>query len=299
MSESRRAMAVRPTWAIAIFVVLAVALFAAGWFGGSRATSRRAPSAAASAPTPTTEAGAKTQPTQSSAEMEYFRKRYGPDHYTEREEEWLIRDYFQDKREGVFVDVGAHHFRSMSKTYYLESRLGWSGIAIEPQREFEADYAKHRPRTAFFPFFVSNVSNATARLHLIKRMAAVASADPDFVKRFGTPDEVREVPTVTLTDLLDSQRIRKIDFMNMDIELHEPRALEGFDIKRFKPSLVCIEALLPVRQAILDYFARNGYVLVGKYVWVDTENLYFEPLRGSGGSKGAGGAGGSEVPGVQ
>jgi hypothetical protein len=35
-----------------------------------------------------------------------------------------------------------------------------------------------------------------------------------------------------------------------------------------------------VRQQILDYFARNGYVVVGKYVWVDLENLYFAPLSG-------------------
>jgi hypothetical protein len=54
--------------------------------------------------------------------------------------------------------------------------------------------------------------------------------------------------------------------------------LRGFDIKRFKPSLVCIEGLSPVRQQILDYFARNGYALVGKYMWVDLENLYFAPL---------------------
>jgi FkbM family methyltransferase len=296
MSESRRAIVVRPTvTTIALVVVLGASLLAAGWFAGSRAASARAESNAAARPAPSAAppvpvAAGDTPPPQSASEMEYFRKRYGPDHHTEREEEWMIRDYFQDKRGGVFVDVGANHFRSMSKTYYLESTLGWSGIAIEPQREFAADYAKHRPRTKFFPFFVSNVSNATARLHMIKSISAVASSDAEFVKRFGTPDEVREVPTVTLTDLLDAQRIRKIDFMNMDIELHEPRALEGFDIKRFKPSLVCIEGLLPVRQAILDYFARNGYVLVGKYVWVDTENLYFQPL---GGSRGAGGAGGS------
>jgi hypothetical protein len=63
----------------------------------------------------------------------------------------------------------------------------------------------------------------------------------------------------------------------MDIELHEPQALKGFDIDRFKPSLVCIEALLPVRQQILDYFAEHGYVVVGKYVWMDLENLYFVP----------------------
>jgi hypothetical protein len=79
--------------------------------------------------------------------------------------------------------------------------------------------------------------------------------------------------------MLVAEGITKIDFLSMDIEQHEPRALKGFDIARFKPSLVCIEALLPVRQQILDYFARHGYVVVGKYVWVDLENLYFAPLE--------------------
>jgi FkbM family methyltransferase len=216
-------------------------------------------------------------PVQSSYEMEYFRKKYGPEHQTEREEEWMIRDYFNDRRGGVFVDVGANHYRATSKTYYLETKLGWSGIAVEPQREFAADYARHRPRTKLLPFFVSDSSNETARLHIIRNMSPVASSDEAFVRRFGKPDEVREVPTITLTDLLAAERVERIDFLTMDIELHEPRALRGFDIERFKPSLVCIEALLPVRQQILNYFAGHGYVLVGKYVWVDLENLYFAP----------------------
>lgn len=218
-------------------------------------------------------------PVQSASELAYFKNTYGPDHFTEREEEWMIRDYFQDRRGGVFVDVGANHYRQTSKTYYLETQLGWSGIAIEPQKEFGADYATYRPRTKFFPFFVSDVSNDVARLFVITSSSTVASSDQEFVEQFGQPDEVRNVPTITLTDLLDAEGIRSIDFLSMDIELHEPQALKGFDIRRFKPSLVAIEGLLPVRQQILNYFARNGYVLVGKYVWVDRENLYFAPLE--------------------
>ena len=120
-----------------------------------------------------------------------------------------------------------------ARTYYLESKLGWSGLAIEPQREFATDYARHRPRTTFLPFFVSDVSNATAKLHLVHASSTVASANEAFVRQFtptGKVDEVREVPTITLTDLLDAQRITRIDFLNIDIELHEPKALEGFDI---------------------------------------------------------------------
>ena len=63
----------------------------------------------------------------------------------------------------------------------------------------------------------------------------------------------------------------------MDIELHEPQALKGFDIERFRPALVCIEGLLPVRQQILDYFAGHGYVLLGRYLRADLQNLYFAP----------------------
>ena len=216
---------------------------------------------------------------QSAGELDAFRLRYGPNHFSEREEEWMIRDFFQDRRGGVFVDVGANHYQASSKTFYLESQLGWSGLAVEPQTQFAADYAQHRPRTRFFPFFVSDVSNKTARLYVLKRSSLVASSDKAFVERFGTPDEVREVPTITLNDLLESERVPRIDFLSLDIELHEPAALNGFDIDKYTPSLVCVEALLPVRQKILNYFTKHGYAVVGKYVWADLENLYFAPVE--------------------
>jgi FkbM family methyltransferase len=91
----------------------------------------------------------------------------------------------------------------------------------------------------------------------------------------GTKLEVREVPTIRLDDLLTRTGIDHIDFLSMDIELAEPKALAGFDIDGFKPGLVCIEGHPSVREAILDYFQRHGYRLVGKYLRVDAENLYF------------------------
>jgi FkbM family methyltransferase len=215
---------------------------------------------------------------QSDRERAFFEDTYGPGRNSEREEEWLIRDFFQGRRDGVFLDVGANDYKFTSKTYYLETELGWRGVAIEPQQEFAADYAAHRPKTKFLSFFVSDASNETARLYTSQRTSLVASGDQKFVQQFGPEGVVREVPTITLNDLLQAEGITKIDFMSMDIELHEPQALRGFDIDRFRPSLVCIEGLLPVRQQILEYFTRHGYVLIGKYLWVDRENLYFTPV---------------------
>ena len=82
-----------------------------------------------------------------------------------------------------------------------------------------------------------------------------------------------------LNKLLEAERISAIDFLSMDIELAEPKALAGFDIERFRPTFVCIEAHVEVRQQILDYFARHHYVLVGRYLRADDHNLFFTPLQ--------------------
>jgi hypothetical protein len=175
------------------------------------------------------------------SEMERFRSRYGPAQNSQFGEEWIIRDFFNGERDGVFVDVGASH-----------------------------------PRTRCHALFVSDVSNDEAKVYFLENQTRVTSSNRGFTERYGAATELT-TPTVTLDDLLDMEGIAAIDFLSMDIELAEPGALAGFDIDRFRPRLVCIEAHAEVRQQILDYFARHQYVVVGKYLRADTQNLYFTP----------------------
>ena len=210
-------------------------------------------------------------------ELNALANRYGPSRNSFGPEEWILKDFFNGRRDGIFVDVGANHYQRASNTYYLETALGWSGIAIEPQVKFAAGYHKHRPRTTFVPVFISDVSKETATLYVTEKNDAVASGVREFTENWGevTPTSAT---TSTLDDVLDRLGIVSIDFLSMDIELAEPQALAGFSIKRFTPSLVAIEAHAPVRQQILNYFARNQYVLVGRYWRADALNFWFAPL---------------------
>jgi FkbM family methyltransferase len=211
-------------------------------------------------------------------ELAALQQRYGPGNNSEHGEEWVIRDFFRDKRGGFFVDVGANDYKTFSNTYYLDTVLGWSGIAVEPQTQFAGDYAKYRPRSRFRPFFVSDVSDAEAKLYVLKSNPLVTSADENFTRAFGSNVEQMTAKTITLNDLLTTERVTTFDFLNMDIELWEPKALAGFDIERFRPALVCIEAHPEVRQLLLDYFATHHYTVVGKYLRADDSNLYFAPI---------------------
>ncbi len=115
------------------------------------------------------------------------------------------------------------------------------------------------------PLFVSDVSNSRAVIFVPRNNDLIASSDKAFVEaEGGTGVVAHEANTTTLDDILVRSNIARIDFLSMDIELHEPAALRGFTIRKFAPRLVCIEAHPQVRQEILDYFAAHDYVVIGK-----------------------------------
>jgi FkbM family methyltransferase len=212
------------------------------------------------------------------AEYAWLQHAYGPHRNSELIEEWVIRDVFRDRRDGVFLDVGAAHYQEHNNTYFLETSLGWSGIAIDAIPSYAEGYRLRRPRTRFFSFFVSDRSDDVVELYELRKNNAASSGDRQFVQRYGEQPVARKVETITLDRLLDRVGVAHVDFVSVDIELAEPKAMAGFDIRRFAPTLVCVEAHPEVRQALLDYFTRNGYVVLGKYLRVDERNLYFAPL---------------------
>jgi FkbM family methyltransferase len=206
-------------------------------------------------------------------------QKYGPKLYSQYNEELIIRDFFQDKKDGFFVDVGANDYRVNSTTYYLEKNLGWHGIAIDALCSFEAGYLENRKNTRFFCFFVSDKSDINIDFYATqKKYQRRSSANPTWAKEYDLAKKTT-VHTITLNDLLTREGVGQFDFLSMDIELAEPTALAGFDIEKYHPALVCVELHKEVQQAILDYFAKHGYGIVDKYKAVDKVNSYFAPLR--------------------
>lgn len=206
------------------------------------------------------------------------RTQFGPDRFSEGPEEWLIRDFFGNQRDGVFVDIGAFEAVQWSNTYRLERDLGWRGLAVDVLEEFSAGYRQQRPRTRFVVAFVAGANDGMATIHINPSQKSVSSSTRDFTARFTQTMTTRDVPIRIMDSLLDEAGITTIDLLSMDIELGEPTALQHFSIARYRPRLVVVEAHGETRQAILDYFARADYVLVGKYLNADRQNLYFTPL---------------------
>ncbi len=153
--------------------------------------------------------------------------------YSLGKEELIIRDFFQDRRDGFFLDVGFVNYLVTDHSDTVE------------------------------PFYRGEKTD-------------ISSIHPENAKADVKFEEIR-VPTITLTKLLERNGVARIDFLSMDIESAEPLALAGFDIERFKPELVCIEAKPLNREKILAYFAAHHYQRIERYLEHDEVNYYFTP----------------------
>jgi FkbM family methyltransferase len=197
--------------------------------------------------------------------------------YSQFDEELVIRDFFQDRRNGFFLDIGAADPDVNNTTYYLEKHLGWRGIAVDAVVDYAVLWQMKRPRTPFYQFYVTDHSN-TVETFYKAGVRTLSSNQKDRMWGDAKLDQVEtQVPTITLTKLLDDHQVVDLDLLSMDIEESEPAALAGFDIERFRPELVCVEAVERIRPQLLAYFDAHGYERIERYAEHDLVNWYFAP----------------------
>ena len=201
--------------------------------------------------------------------------------YSQFDEEIVIRDFFQDRRGGVFLDVGCAFPKHNSTTFYLDKHLEWTGIGVDAVFEYAQHWAKDRPDSQFFNFLISDHSDTEDTFYRAA-WAEVSSARKKMVETPAGRDEPYDyteikVPTITINRLLDDNNVEKLDFMSMDIEGYQMIALAGFDIEKYQPELVGIEAYRPDQSKIHAWFEERGYKRIDRYLKHDQINWYYTP----------------------
>lgn len=196
--------------------------------------------------------------------------------YSLFDEELIIRDFFQDRKGGFFLDVGCAWPIDANNTYYLEHHLGWTGIGIDALDDYAPGWHEKRSNSKFFAYLVSDRSGGTGTFFKSPN-SGLSSTDRDLASGRGFGDDLKpkkvEIPEITLDDLLDREGVDRIDLLSLDIEGAEPQALAGFDIERFQPELVVVEGNDPV---VTKYFDQHGYKQIQRYIPFDPINRYFE-----------------------
>ena len=193
----------------------------------------------------------------------------------EGREQELVRAFFEGAQSGFFVEVGANRPRQESQTWHLE-QLGWSGILIEPQPDLAEELRRDRSAKVV-AVACSSPANA-GRLMRLHVAGALSSLDRDRMAPGAQPERIIEVPIRTLDDILvAAEAPAQFDFLSIDVEGHELEVLSGFDLRRWRPSLILLEDHV----GSLDkhrFLKSAGYRLIRRF----ENNGWYVPRRRAG-----------------
>ncbi|MFC7552898.1 FkbM family methyltransferase [Pseudoroseomonas wenyumeiae] len=177
---------------------------------------------------------------------------------------------------GFYIDVGACDPSDLSVTRLFYDR-GWSGINIEPAKEFYDRCMAERPRDLNLNVAVAAHAGIMRFMNIpgtglsttLENVAAKASER-------GWGVETRTVPALTLADICESTKVDEIHFLKIDVEGGERAVLEGADFQRFRPWVMVIEATQPLSTERNDHLWRDLVLNAGyEQAFFDGVNLYF------------------------
>lgn len=159
--------------------------------------------------------------------------------YSQNGEDILLSQHiYRNKKNGFYVDVGAHHPRRFSNTHLLYKQ-GWSGINIDPVSSMEKIF-KERVRDVNINFGISD-QNGIEKYHVFSE-GALNTCDEKIAEKCLRKIEVKEIQVFTLRDILEKYALgKKIDLLSVDAEGGELKILNSNDWIKYSPEIIAIE----------------------------------------------------------
>ena len=166
--------------------------------------------------------------------------------FSQEGEDIILARYFEGRKSGFYVDVGAHHPQRFSNTFSLYMN-GWRGINIDATPGSMEMFNQLRPNDINLELAISE--NPEHLQYYLFEESALNTLDTKMANLYiskGWPLKSKiKVETVTLKDVLDKYAPsgKGIDLLNIDVEGYDYEVLMSNDWNKFRPKLILIESL--------------------------------------------------------
>jgi FkbM family methyltransferase len=193
--------------------------------------------------------------------------------YSQEGEDLILTRILGEKKEGFYIDVGAHHPKRFSNTFLFYKR-GWRGINIEARPGSKKLFDKIRPRDINVEVPISS-EDKILKYYMFNEPAFNGFSEEMSKSRNGLKDYkiIKEIDlhTKTLKEVLNSKLMedQHIDFMTIDVEGLDYDVLVSNDWAKYKPSIILIEDVgydlhNMGKSKVYNYLIGKGYSLTVK-----------------------------------
>lgn len=206
------------------------------------------------------------------------------------QDRYLNETFFHNKKNGVFIDIGAYDGKDHSNTYFFEKDLEWSGICFEPLPHAFAQLKQNRncicvnacvaPQDGIVNFFevlgapdmLSGIVNTYDPRHLERLKHEVATRGGSY--------SIKQIPSVNFNKVLAEHGISYVDYLSMDTEGSEMEILRSIDFDTVYIYAITVENNYrdPEMRQLLESkgFTYIGYIANQDDVYINSKE---HPLR--------------------
>ncbi|MDD3343429.1 MAG: FkbM family methyltransferase [Sulfurospirillaceae bacterium] len=196
--------------------------------------------------------------------------------YAQNCEDIMLYRALRDIPNGFYIDVGANHPEedSVTKLFY---DLGWTGINIEPEREYYEALQVKRPKDINL-----NIAISATQKHIdffVSKIRGWSTTEISNLAQQEKESLVHEKRTVIanrLDDIIQKYAKGEIHFLKIDVEGAEKDVLESFSLEKIRPWIIVIEAINPLTHEDISgewehLILNHRYI----YVYCDGVNKFY------------------------
>ncbi len=172
---------------------------------------------------------------------------YSTKSYSQEGEDMILKALFRGQKNGFYVDVGAHHPKRFSNTYFFYKQ-GWRGINIDAMPGSMKLFNMVRPKDVNIekPVFDKKQTltyyafNESALNGFSKELSVERDKKKEYFIEF-----TKDIETSTLAEILDNNlpENQQIDFLSIDVEGLDFMVLKSNNFDKYKPKIILIEIL--------------------------------------------------------
>lgn len=164
--------------------------------------------------------------------------------YSQWGEDLFINEFFKDKIDGIYLDIGCFHPVMYSNTCLLY-RKGWRGINIDINPTSIDLFNILRPKDTNLCTTI-NETKETFEIYYDDPFSPVNTLDKQFYENLEnkTDKDTKKlfVESKSMNEILNISKIDKsIDFINLDVEGMDYKILKNINLNQLKPKLISIE----------------------------------------------------------
>ena len=185
------------------------------------------------------------------------------------QDKMIKKNFFDGKKNGFFIEIGAYDGISGSNCYHFERFLNWDGIAIEPSN-IQFEKLKKNRKCKVLNNAISDEVKEVEFIEVTEGLTQMSGInDSSFERNFkiisnnqASKTDSIKLKTITFDEIVPKNK--DIDYLSIDIEGGEMNLLKSIDFKTNNIKVISVENNIPKEQNFKNFFEEINFTYLDR-----------------------------------